>query len=193
MRTGTVIENPVTGQRMELLASPEDTGGRSFRASWEIPAHSGREGVPEHFHPTASERFTITAGQARYRLGGIEADLSPGQSVDMPAGVPHIHPWSTSDEPLHYTQEATVGVPDVALLDRSLDGLATMFALAREGKVNRLGVPGPLQMAVLGNYIKPGTYLAVMPVLLQRVVLPALAAVGYVCGLRPHYPRHRTA
>lgn len=190
MKTGTICDNPVTGQRAHLVVGPEQTGGASFAIEWTIAPRRGRDGVPAHLHPTASERFTIRCGRARYRLGKNEGELGPGATIEMPAGVPHIHPWSVSDEPLRYRQEAVAEEPDGDLLERSLDGLLTMFALAREGRVNAKGVPNPLQMAVLGHYMMPGTFLAVLPCGLQRALLPLPAALGRAFGYRPIYPRH---
>src|SRR5437763_10357803 len=141
MKSGTTNENPCTGQRFVLTASPDETAGRSFAGEWTIAPRRGRDGVPAHLHPHASERFTVIAGRARYQLAGVEGDLGPGEAVDMPAGVPHIHPWSVSDEELRYTQQAFADPPDAESLRRSLAALATLFAPAREGKVNSQGVP----------------------------------------------------
>lgn len=193
MKTGTICDNPITGQRAHLVVGPEQTGGASFAVEWTIAPRRGRDGVPAHLHPMASERFTIHSGHARYRLGKREAELAAGETVVMPAGEPHIHPWSISDEPLRYRQEAVAEEPDADLLNRSLDGLATMFALAREGRVNAKGVPNPLQMAVLGHYMMPGTFLAVLPRGLQEALLPLPAALGRALGYRAVYARHAGA
>jgi hypothetical protein len=111
----------------------------------------------------------------------------------MEAGVPHIHPWSVSDEELRYTQETTASPPNQAELDRALDALSTMFALAREGKTNAQRVPSQLQMIAIGYYIMPGTYLAGLPVGLQNVLMPVLAGIVGLFGYRPIYARHQTA
>ena len=191
MRTGTVIENPPAGQRLHLDESPADTGGHSFTAEWTIAPRRGRDGVPPHIHRTATERFTVTAGRGRYLIGKEERELGPGESVEMAPGVPHIHPWSVSDEELRYTQETTASPPNQAELDRALDALATMFALAREGKTNAQGVPSQLQMIAIGRYIMPGTYLAGLPIGVQNVLMPVLAAIVGLFGYRPIYARHQ--
>ena len=193
MRTGTVIENPPAGQRLHLVESPSDTGGCSFTGEWTIAPRRGRDGVPPHIHRAASERFTVISGRARYLIGKEEKELGPGESVVLEAGVPHIHPWSVSDEELRYTQETTASPPNQAELDRALDALATMFALAREGKTNAQGVPSQLQMIAIGAYIMPGTYLAGLPVGIQNVLMPVLAAIVRLFGYRPIYARHQTA
>lgn len=193
MRTGTIIENPPAGQRLHLVESPSDTGGHSFTAEWTIAPRRGRDGVPPHIHRAASERFTVISGRGRYLIGKEERELGPGESVVLEAGVPHIHPWSVSDQELRYTQETTASPPNQAELDRALDALSTMFALAREGKTNAQGVPSQLQMIAIGYYIMPGTYLARLPVGLQNVLMPILAGLVRLFGYRPIYARHQTA
>lgn len=193
MRAGTTLKNPLTGQFMFLVVAPSETGGRSFTAEWTIAARRGRDGVPAHLHPTATEIFSVHSGRARYALGGEERDLGPGERVEMPAGVPHIHPWSVSNEPLRYRQVAESAVPAERELDAALEGLRTLFALANEGRTDGRGVPSALQLAVIGHAMMPGTYLASAPIAVQRLLLPVVAAIGRALGYRPSYARHLVA
>lgn len=190
MRSGTTLKNPLTGQFVYVVVAPSDAGGRSFTLEWTIAARRGRDGVPAHVHPLASETFTVHSGQARYALAGEERDLGAGEQVVLPAGVPHIHPWSVSNEPLSYRQVAESPVPAERDLDAALEGLRTLFALANEGKTNAKGVPSLLQLAVIGRAMMPGTYLAKPPIAVQRAVLPVVAALGRALGFRPSYARH---
>ena len=193
MRSGTTLKNPLTGQFVFLVVAPSETGGRSFTAEWTIAARRGRDGVPAHLHPLSTEIFTIHAGRARYVLAGEERDLGPGEQVVMPAGVRHIHPWSVSNEPLRYRQVAESAVPAEREMDAALEGLRTLFALATEGRTNGRGIPSPLQLAVIGHAMMPGTYLASSPIALQRLLLPVAAAIGRALGYRPTYARHLLA
>lgn len=190
MRPGTVLKNSLTGQFMTLVVGPHETDGRSFTADWTIAPRRGRDGVPAHVHPHARETFQVSAGRARYRLGDGEHELGPGGAVVMPAGVPHIHPWSVSDEPLRYRQIAESEVPAQRELEAALEGLRTIFALAREGKTDAKGVPNALQLAVIGHAMMPGTYLAGAPIAAQRLALPLVAAFARICGFRTSYARH---
>jgi mannose-6-phosphate isomerase-like protein (cupin superfamily) len=192
MRSGTVLKNPLTGQFVTVVVAPRDTGGRSFVAEWTIAPRRGRDGVPEHLHPQLSETFAVHSGRGRYRLGGREAELGPGDEIVMPAGVAHIHPWSVSAEPLRYRQTAESPVPVERDMLAALLGLQTIFGLAREGKTNKQGVPNALQLAVIGHSMMPGTFLASPPIALQRVAVPVVAAFGRALGYRSTYPRHAT-
>lgn len=192
MRSGTTLKNPLTGQFVTLIEAPSETGGRSFTAEWTIAARRGRDGVPAHLHPQATETFTVHSGRGRYALDGEERDLGPGEQAVLPAGVPHIHPWSVSNEPLRYRQVAASAVPAERELEAALEGLRTLFALAAEGRTDARGVPNALQLAVIGHAMMPGTYLARPSVAVQRAALPVVAAIGRALGYRPTYARHHS-
>lgn len=191
-RRGDQIENPLSGQRVTLILPPAETQGRSFVLEGEMAPGVDAEGIPPHLHPATTETFEILRGRGRYQLGRQQADLQAGDTVVMPAGIGHLHPWNVGDEPLIYRQTAVSDPPDPAGAQAALTGLSTLFALAREGRTNRAGMANPLQMAVIARSMMPGTFLAAAPIGLQRLLLPPLAALGRLCGYRVTYPRHRS-
>jgi len=182
--------NPRQGQRARLLTLPGETGGRGFVLEYVYRPMSGETAVPAHLHPRATETFEILSGRGRYRLGSTEGRLGPGEQIVMPAGVPHVHPWSDSAEELHVRQTAVVDPPDPDGLVASLQALVTLFGLAAAGKVNRQGLPNPLQLAVALHSTMPATYLASPPIPLQRFLVGALAGLGRVLGYRTAYPEY---
>lgn len=182
------FENAPMGQRARLLTLPGETGGRSFVLEYLNRPRTGRYAVPAHVHPCVAERFEVLAGRARYRIGGEERSAEPGASLVFPPGVVHIHPWSDSDEELHVRQTAEAEPPDLAGLMASLQAAITIFGLASAGRVDRKGLPNPLQLAVLAATTIPATYLAGPPRALQRVAFRALASVGRLLGYRAAYP-----
>jgi quercetin dioxygenase-like cupin family protein len=182
-----VIENPLSGQRVTMILPPAATAGRRFELEVEMAPGRNAEGIPAHVHPTLHERFTILRGVGRYQLGGSQHEAPTGAVVEMPPGVAHLHPWNVGDEPLVYRQTALAEPPDLASAEAALGGLATLFALAAQGKTNRAGMAHPLQMAVIANAMMPGTYLAAAPIRLQHVLLPVLAAIGHAFGYRTRY------
>src|SRR4030095_7080119 len=99
-----------------------------------------------------------------------EGTAGPGDRVVMPAGIPHVHPWSDSAEELHVRQTATANPADLRGLTASLQGAITIFGLARAGKVNGKGSPNLLQIAVIIREAMPATYLAGAPVWMQRML-----------------------
>ena len=71
--------------------------------------------------------------------------------------------------------------------------VGTLFGLARDGKANRRGLPGLLQLAVTAN-----TYRDVMVVTspapaAQRPLFLLLAAIGHTTGLKAAYPKYLTS
>ena len=184
------FENAPMGQRARLVTLPAETAGRSFVLEYVNKPFTGESAVPSHLHPTYSETFEILAGQARYRLGRRTLQAGPGDRVVLPAGLPHVHPWSDSNEELHVLQTAEAHPPDVRGLTASLQGAITIFGLAGAGRVNRNGVPNLLQVAVIIRETMPATYLAGVPIPLQRLLFGTLAAVGRLLGYRPAYPEY---
>ena len=45
--------------------------------------------ITEHVHPLQEERFTILTGEAHFTLNGAELVAGAGETVVVPAGVPH--------------------------------------------------------------------------------------------------------
>jgi mannose-6-phosphate isomerase-like protein (cupin superfamily) len=190
LRPGLVFQNPLQGMEVRVLETPDDTAGTRFRLEVRVAPFRGEGAVAEHLHTTARERFRVLAGRARYRLGGVEGELSAGESIDMPAGIAHVHPWNIGSEELVFEQEGHLDPPDREKANAALIALATLFGLAREGKVNAAGLPNLLQLAVIVTTTMPATFVTSVPMAAQRLLFPALAAVGRGLGYRPWYARH---
>jgi hypothetical protein len=58
------------------------------------------------------------------------------------------------------------------------DFLSTLFALARAGKTNRMGVPNLLQIAVLNRKYQHEIYLAKPPIPVQKTLFRSIAWIG---------------
>jgi hypothetical protein len=78
--------------------------------------------------------------------------------------------------------------PDLRGLTASLQAIVTIFGLAGQGRVNRRGAPNPLQLAVLAQATMPATYLAGLPISVQRALIAGLASLGRGFGYRLSYP-----
>jgi uncharacterized RmlC-like cupin family protein len=55
---------------------------------------------PEHVHVRLHEEYELLAGRAAYSQGGVKGEAGPGDKIDFPAQVPHVHPYSISNEEL---------------------------------------------------------------------------------------------
>ena len=78
--------NPATGEWITYTALAEDSDGQLVRFTWRsVPGGV----ITEHIHPHQEERFTILAGEAHFTLNGAELVAGAGETVVVPAGVPH--------------------------------------------------------------------------------------------------------
>jgi len=194
MKTGDVLVNPVTGMRLTIIETADETGGRSVTVEYELRPHTGRDYTPAHGHRAYVERFDILSGHAAYVVGGVEGTAEAGQSVHVPINTVHIHPWNAGDTPLVVRQTTKALAPDVAGLRNALASAETLFELARRGKVNQNGQPNPLQAAVIFNdLLLPDSYAGGLPYTAQRVLFGALAAAGKLLGYRSTVPVHGLA
>jgi quercetin dioxygenase-like cupin family protein len=184
------FENPHVGQRSRIVTLPGETGGHGFVLEYINRPFSGEHAVPAHVHTAYVETFEILKGRARYRLGGDTRTANAGDRVVMPAGVPHVHPWSHSAEELHVRQIAEVTPADLRGLNASLQAALTIQALAKAGRVNAQGLPNLLQLGVLIETTMPATYLAGPPIALQRVLFRALGWLGRAAGYKTSYPEY---
>jgi hypothetical protein len=71
--------------------------------------------------------------------------------------------------------------------------LVTIFGLAHDGKVNKKGMPGPLQLAVIADEFDDVIRFTKPPPAVQRVVFGVLAPLGRALGRRAFYDHHRAA
>jgi mannose-6-phosphate isomerase-like protein (cupin superfamily) len=184
----TWFENPNIGQRSRILTLPGDTAGHSFVLDYVNRPFAGEDAVPAHVHSAYEETFEILKGRALYRLGAETKSAAAGDKIVLPPRVPHVHPWSNSDEELHVRQTAIADPPDLRGLNASLQAAITIQGLAKAGRVNAKGLPSLLQLAVLLETTMPATYLAGPPIVLQRVLFGALGRMGRLAGYKNAYP-----
>src|SRR5215216_627625 len=98
------LVNAAAGQRSRFTVLPGETGGRRFELEYINQPFCGETAVPAHIHTTFTEVFEILRGRAKYWIDGETCTAFTGDRILMPAGVPHVHPWSNSDEELHVRQ-----------------------------------------------------------------------------------------
>ena len=169
IRAGFETTDPRTQTRTVLVKAAEETGGRG----WVLEVHCP-EGAPApnpaHVHEIWVETFEILEGTAAYLLGGEQRTLRKGETVLMPSGVPHVHPWNTGAGEMVYRQTNDFGATTPDAVTEVLGALATLNGLAREGRVGKSGLPkNPLQFVATGRiYTKHGVYDAAVPIPMQK-------------------------
>jgi hypothetical protein len=135
-----------------------------------------------HVHPFAEERFEVGGAPVMIQVGRTQRLYEPGEVAVVPAGVPHNW-WNPSAE-----ESATLIQLRPALDMETV--FETMFGLAADGKVNRKGMPNPLQMMVLARAYR--RTVAPTPPLSWFVgpLSAVLAPIGIRLGYLARYDRY---
>jgi quercetin dioxygenase-like cupin family protein len=171
VREGEVYENPVTGERMEVLhASPE-------RLEIDFRIGSGGAVPLEHTHPEFDEAFTVLAGELTLRLDGQELVARPGERHVIERGVSHAW-WNAGEEEVRILGEITPP-------GRFSEMIGTMFQLARDGETDDQGRPGLLQLALTVPEFEDTAQIAKPPRAVQRLVFGLLAPIARLRGKEP--------
>jgi len=137
LECGEVFENPVTRERAVIVELPWQN--RDGRAVAEMTALPGARVVGEHMHP-ALESFSVLEGELTVVRDGHRSTLHAGESAQIEPGV--WHDWfNKADVDAVVRVEVTPG-------ERFAHMIETLFGLAREGHVNRKGMPNSLQLAL---------------------------------------------
>jgi quercetin dioxygenase-like cupin family protein len=182
-RIGTAenpLIHPVTGERIVFRKRSRDTGGELLEFYLYL-APGGFIAAP-HIHPNQEERFEVGGAAVMIRVGREERLYQPGEVAVVPAGVPHVW-WNPSPE-----ESATLIQLRPALDMETF--FETLFGLARDGKVNRKGLPNPLHLMVLGrayrHEVKPPTPLSWVASPLSIVAAP----IGRLLGYQARYDKY---
>lgn len=179
-RTYERIENPVTGERIEFRRGADDTDGSAVRFDYYLDPGGFATGRIDHVHPHQEERFEVEAGRLGVRIDGDEWTATPGTRFSILPETPHTV-WNDGDEEMHAVIELRPGLEIEAFFE-------TAFGLAREGKTNEWGLPGPLRLAVLVDEFQEEIYFDAVPRSLQRALSAVLAPIGRVVGYRARDP-----
>jgi quercetin dioxygenase-like cupin family protein len=175
------IDNPVTGERIVVLQSAQETDGELFAFELTVKPH-GFVAV-EHIHLKQEETFEVTRGTIRFRINGQEADAVVGQSVVVPSGTPHSW-WNASDEEVAATVWLRPALNTEAFFE-------TFFGLARDGKTNKRGLPNVFQTAVLVADYQDVTKVLLPPPV--QILLKLLTPLARLLGYRSSYRQYSSA
>ena len=180
-RCGDMYENKVTGERAVVLRGDEDSHGEPGLVHLTAQPHGAVAG--EHVHPQLQERFQVISGRLEARINGLEHSLVAGQEAVVPAGT--AHDWWNAGE-----DEAQVLV-EIAPLDPRFElMIGNMYGLANAGKTNAKGMPGMLQLALIGREFQDVIRFTKPPRAFQKVMFGLLVPIGRMRGHRGIYPEY---
>jgi quercetin dioxygenase-like cupin family protein len=169
IRPGDTIENPVTGERFTFTHTAAGTGGELL--AFDFALRPGGKVPVSHVHPIQTERFEVTHGEVRFRLGLRRFVARPGDVVEAPPGVAHGF------------ANAGAGEARMRVEVRPALAMESMFeevvALAEAGKLTRRGLPrNPLTLARLARRYDQEAHAPLLSVAVQRVLLAPLVGLS---------------
>jgi mannose-6-phosphate isomerase-like protein (cupin superfamily) len=173
------FSNPATGERIQVTATAEDGEEDLVRFNWRsMPGGA----ITEHLHPHQEERFIIAAGEAHFTVNGEERVAGPGETIVVPIGVRHSesNPGAVQIE----------GVVELRPALHTKEMFEAFGGLGSEGKTTSRGAPkNPLQLGATLWHFRHESRATSPPIWLQNLLLPPLAALAKVFGVRPYYER----
>lgn len=180
LRTGDSIANPVTGETVTFQQTSADSAGEVVIA--EVMLEPGGSVAGLHVHPNQTETFRIVDGSVGFRLGRGRLVASTGETVVVEPGTAHRF-WNAGDGQARFLCEIRPALGFERLLE-------TMFALARDGKTNRRGLPHPLRLAAIADHHRDDVQLPILPRPVQRLAAKLGATAAWALAeLGPTYDR----
>src|SRR4029079_18143104 len=127
---GQTLANPVTGERFTFVETAASSGGELLAFDFALRP-GGAVPIP-HVHPIQTERFAVTAGRMRFRVGLRTVIAGPGDVVEVQPGV--MHSFANAGD-----EEARVRV-EVRPALRMEEMFAEVVAMAQAGRMTRRGL-----------------------------------------------------
>jgi mannose-6-phosphate isomerase-like protein (cupin superfamily) len=165
------IVNPRTGQQMTFLTHRPDL----LEIDTVNPPSDVRE--PEHVHPQQESGARVVSGQLTFDVAGEQRTLGPGDDITIPPNVRH-HFWNPGSEDARAIQFFSPAL-------KTREFFETLFALARDDKLDAKGMPSPLQLAVMVPYFSDEIRPTRPPWPVLRVLAAGLRPVARARGHRP--------
>jgi mannose-6-phosphate isomerase-like protein (cupin superfamily) len=167
-------ENPKTGAWIEPLDAGSDAAFERL-----MKPRTGK--ADAHVHLDFDERYEILEGTATVVREGQEIRLSPGDTLEIPRGTRHVNPHNATSEDLRFRHTAS---PRTEFADAFVSALAHHM---ENGTVNEQGEFPDLQLFATLHGTKAKSYLAKVPIVLQKPVIPVAAFIARRRGYRPRY------
>ena len=177
IRTGDIVENPVTRERMRFIEASDITGGEYTLIELTL-APDGFVAMA-HMHPYQTETFEIVTGSVAFKVDGETVTAEAGDVLTVDPGQAHKF-WNAGATEAAFRTEVRPSLNFERMVE-------TMYGLAADGKTNKKGMPNPLRLAVIARAYFDDVRLPFPPVALQRFGLALGAPVGRLVGYEATY------
>ena len=172
---GQTLENPVTGECFTFTHTAATTHGELL--AFEFALRPGGAVPISHVHPIQTERFEVTEGRMRFKVGLRTVVAGPGDGVEVEPGVSHSFA-NAGDEEARLRVEVR---PALALEDMFAD----VIAMAQAGRMNDRGMPrNLLDLALLARTYDQEAHAPFLGVRMQRILLAPLVWLARRRGAR---------
>jgi quercetin dioxygenase-like cupin family protein len=169
IQPGQTLENPVTGERFTFTHTAATTDGELL--AFDFALRPGGAVPMPHVHPIQTERFEVTGGRMRFRVGLRTLIAEPGDVIEVAPGVMHSFANAGDDE-------ARLRIEVRPALDME-QMFAEVVQMAQDGRMNRRGLPrNPFALASLARRYARVAHAPLLTAGLQRVLLAPLAALA---------------
>lgn len=176
---GQIITNPVTGDSYEFLETAQDTGGAYV--TMKATLRSKGQVVPNHFHAFQDETFEVISGQLTFLKEGKTTILSAGEKITLPKNIPHNH-YNSHDAEVVYIHSVKPALD----FDYLIENLIGLIADGK-GKNGKLGL---VQELVSVKYLDSKSYLADIPLGVQKFLAGIIAPIARIFGYRAIYKKY---
>ena len=177
-RKGEALENSITGQRIIIRQTSEDTGGSLLEVE-SVYTKPTPSRPPIHYHPSQEEHFEVLAGKLRVLIGGEARTLKEGETLLIRPGTTHTM-WA-EEVGVRVNWRTRPALKTEAFFE-------TISGLSRDAKTGGKGASNLLQAAVIAQSYAEEFRLARPPWPVQRVLFAVLAPLGRLLGHRASYP-----
>jgi quercetin dioxygenase-like cupin family protein len=174
---GQILQNPVSGERIEFIRTSADTGGDLLEIELELAPDGHVPGA--HVHPEQEERFHVLEGTMRFRLGLRTIVAGAGETVVVPAG--RVHRFANAGDGPVRARVEVVPAHDMEQL------FETTVELAHEGRVTRRGMPKPLHLALFVRRFEREVRAPFPPAWVVRALMAPVAALARRRGHSERY------
>jgi mannose-6-phosphate isomerase-like protein (cupin superfamily) len=162
IQPGQTLENPVTGERFTFIHTAASSDGELL--AFDLALRAGGAVPIPHVHPIQTERFEVTGGEIRFRVGLRTLVAGPGDVVEVPPGVLHGFANRTQGE-----ARMRVEVRPALQLEAMF---AEVIAMAEAGRMTRRGLPRNLRdLATLARAYDQEAHAPFLSVGVQRLLL----------------------
>lgn len=177
---GKTIENKLIGQQLRFIRTSSETNGELLEIENTYPGRS-REPIG-HYHPFQEEWFEVLSGELTVKLDNRVNIFKQGEKIYIPKNQVHSM-WNDSEE-----KTVVNWIIKPALSTEHFFEIS--YGLAKDGKVNKYGMPHFLQSVLLVNKFSKEYRLAKPPYYILKIIFSCLTPLAKLLGYRSEYQKY---